>query len=79
MVAAFPGEQSSVDQLRSIRWKNGAFRPHCGQRLSIKVGAANGLEGAWSLFGPQLSGAHHRVSAKRLDRRRNKFAKALIA
>lgn len=30
MVAAFPDEQSCVDHLRSIRWKNGAFCPHCG-------------------------------------------------
>jgi transposase-like protein len=27
---AFPDEQSCVDHLRSIRWANGAFCPHCG-------------------------------------------------
>jgi transposase-like protein len=30
MVAAFPDEQSCIDHLRSIRWCNGAFCPHCG-------------------------------------------------
>lgn len=34
MVAAFPDEQSCIDHLRSIRWRNGAFCPHCG---SVKV------------------------------------------
>ena len=34
MVAAFPDEQSCIDHLRSIRWKDGAFCPHCG---SVKV------------------------------------------
>jgi transposase-like protein len=27
---AFPDEQSCIDHLRSIRWANGAFCPHCG-------------------------------------------------
>jgi transposase-like protein len=30
MVAAFPDEQSCIDHLRSIRWRDGAFCPHCG-------------------------------------------------
>ena len=30
MVKAFPDEQSCIDHLRSIRWKNGAFCPACG-------------------------------------------------
>jgi transposase-like protein len=34
MVAAFPDEQSCIDHLRSIRWRDGAFCPHCG---SVKV------------------------------------------
>lgn len=34
MVAAFPDEQSCIDHLRSIRWRDGAFCPHCG---SFKV------------------------------------------
>ena len=34
MVAAFPDEQSCIDHLRSIRWKDGAFCPHCG---SVKI------------------------------------------
>jgi transposase-like protein len=28
--AAFPDEQSCVDHVRSIRWKDGEFCPHCG-------------------------------------------------
>ncbi len=27
---AFPDEQSAIDHLRAIRWKDGAFCPHCG-------------------------------------------------
>jgi transposase-like protein len=27
---AFPDEQSAIDHLRAIRWKNGAYCPHCG-------------------------------------------------
>ena len=27
---AFPDEQACVDHLRAIRWKNGAYCPHCG-------------------------------------------------
>ena len=27
---AFPDEQSAIDQLTAIRWKNGAYCPHCG-------------------------------------------------
>jgi transposase-like protein len=27
---AFPDEQSAIDHLRAIRWKNGAFCPYCG-------------------------------------------------
>ena len=34
MMEAFPDEQSCIDHLRSIRWKNGAHCPHCG---SVKV------------------------------------------
>ena len=30
MVAAFPDEQSCINHLRSIRWRDGAFCPHCG-------------------------------------------------
>ena len=30
MMAAFPDEQSAIDQLTAIRWKNGAYCPHCG-------------------------------------------------
>lgn len=30
MMAAFPDEQSAVDHLTAIRWKNGAFCPACG-------------------------------------------------
>jgi transposase-like protein len=30
MVKAFPDDQSCIDHLRSIRWANGAFCPHCG-------------------------------------------------
>lgn len=30
MVKAFPDEQSAIDHLRSIRWRDGAFCPHCG-------------------------------------------------
>lgn len=30
MMAAFPDEQSAVDHLTAIRWKDGAFCPHCG-------------------------------------------------
>ena len=30
MMSVFADEQACVDQLRAIRWKNGAFCPHCG-------------------------------------------------
>jgi hypothetical protein len=30
MMEAFPDEQSCIDHLRAIRWKNGAYCPHCG-------------------------------------------------
>lgn len=30
MMEAFPTEQVCVDHLRAIRWKNGAYCPHCG-------------------------------------------------
>lgn len=30
MMAAFPDEQSAIDHLTAIRWKGGAFCPHCG-------------------------------------------------
>lgn len=30
MMAAFPDEQSAIDHFRAIRWKNGAYCPHCG-------------------------------------------------
>lgn len=30
MMAAFPNEQSAIDHMTAIRWKHGAFCPHCG-------------------------------------------------
>ena len=30
MMASFPDEQSAVDHFTAIRWKGGAFCPHCG-------------------------------------------------
>jgi transposase-like protein len=30
MMEAFPDEQVCIDHLRAIRWKNGAYCPHCG-------------------------------------------------
>lgn len=30
MLEVFSDEQACIDHLRSIRWKNGAFCPHCG-------------------------------------------------
>ena len=30
LMDAFPDEQSCIDHLRSIRWQNGEFCPHCG-------------------------------------------------
>lgn len=30
MMAAFPDEQAAVDHFTAIRWKDGAFCPHCG-------------------------------------------------
>ena len=30
MMAVFDDEQSCVDHLRDIRWKDGAYCPHCG-------------------------------------------------
>ena len=30
MMTAFPDEQSAIDHFTAIRWKNGAFCPHCG-------------------------------------------------
>ncbi len=30
MMAAFPDEQTAIDHLTAIRWKHGAFCPHCG-------------------------------------------------
>lgn len=30
LMAAFPDEQSCVDHLREIRWRDGEFCPHCG-------------------------------------------------
>ncbi len=30
MMGTFPDEQSCIDHLRSIRWKSGAYCPHCG-------------------------------------------------
>lgn len=30
LVTAFPDEQSAIDHFRAMRWKNGAFCPHCG-------------------------------------------------
>jgi len=29
LMDAFPDEQACVDHLRSIRWKDGEFCPHC--------------------------------------------------
>lgn len=34
MMAAFPDEQAAIDHFTSLRWKNGAFCPHC-QSLRI--------------------------------------------
>lgn len=34
MLERFPDEQSCIDHLTAIRWRNGAFCPHCG---SVKV------------------------------------------
>ena len=30
MIEAFPDEQTCIDHLRAIRWKDGAYCPHCG-------------------------------------------------
>lgn len=30
MMEAFPNEQAAIDHLQAIRWKHGAFCPHCG-------------------------------------------------
>ena len=30
MMEAFPDEQTCIDHLRAIRWKDGAYCPHCG-------------------------------------------------
>src|SRR6476619_7825275 len=30
MMSAIPDEQSAIDHFTAIRWKNGAFCPHCG-------------------------------------------------
>lgn len=30
MMKAFPDEQTAIDHFTAIRWKNGAFCPHCG-------------------------------------------------
>ena len=30
MMAAFPDDQSAIDHFTAIRWKRGAFCPHCG-------------------------------------------------
>ncbi len=30
MIEAFPDEQSAIDHLREIRWKDGVYCPHCG-------------------------------------------------
>ena len=30
MMEAFPDEQVCINHLRAVRWKNGAYRPHCG-------------------------------------------------
>jgi transposase-like protein len=30
MMSAFPDEQSAIDHFTAIRWKHGAFCPHCG-------------------------------------------------
>ncbi len=30
LMEAFPDEQSCVDHLRAIRWRNGTFCPLCG-------------------------------------------------
>lgn len=34
MMQAFPDEQAAIDHFSAIRWRNGAFCPHCG---SLKV------------------------------------------
>jgi len=34
LMKAFPDEQACIDHLKSIRWRNGAFCPHCeGERI----------------------------------------------
>lgn len=30
MMEKIPDEQAAIDHIRAIRWKNGAFCPHCG-------------------------------------------------
>ena len=30
MMEAFPDEQTCIDHLRAIRWRDGAYCPHCG-------------------------------------------------
>lgn len=30
MMSAFPDEQTAIDHFTALRWKNGAFCPHCG-------------------------------------------------
>ncbi len=30
MMEAFPDEQSCIDYLKDIRWKDGEYCPHCG-------------------------------------------------
>lgn len=32
MMAAFPDEQAAVDHFTAVRWKGGAFCPHCGSK-----------------------------------------------
>ena len=34
MMEAIPDEQTAINHIRAIRWKNGAFCPHCG---SVRV------------------------------------------
>jgi hypothetical protein len=30
LMQAFPSEQAAIDHFRVVRWRDGAFCPHCG-------------------------------------------------
>ena len=44
----FPDQQSCVDHLESIRYKNGAYCPHCGSVENVKRKRENNLVGRWN-------------------------------